>query len=413
MDGKSSFYPGFWELRLSFSVKLIIVVINIFGFNHDSSGQTEVHGIESQELIFPLQDKHVHGSSIVALPSGDILACWFEGSGERMADDVKIMGARKQAEQSKWSPPFLMVDTRGMPDCNPVLFLSNNQTLFLFWIAVQANRWETSIIRYRTSQRYNTSGAPQWDWQDNILLKPTDLFAEEVRVKLDSLVNPGHGWAEYAPPYNRMIVEAAQDIKKRSLGWMTRIKPLQLLSGKLVLPLYSDGFNMSLMALSDDEGATWYPSRPVVGKGNIQPAILAISEKHLIAYMRDAGDAPGRIQISESRDQGMTWSPARKSQLPNTASVEILKLSSGPWLLLGNDVSDGRYQLSLYSSEDGGEQWNHLGFLEKVDRGEGRFSYPALIEDSSGLIHISYSYHLGVNQKSIKYVRLNPEMLIP
>lgn len=44
--------------------------------------------------IFPLQEKHVHSSSIVECPNGDLLACWFHGSGERTADDVVIRGAR-------------------------------------------------------------------------------------------------------------------------------------------------------------------------------------------------------------------------------------------------------------------------------------------------------------------------------
>ncbi|MEZ4905823.1 MAG: hypothetical protein R2822_30680 [Spirosomataceae bacterium] len=43
-------------------------------------------------LIFPNQEKHVHGSSLVQLPNGDFLAAWFYGSGERTEDDVKIMG---------------------------------------------------------------------------------------------------------------------------------------------------------------------------------------------------------------------------------------------------------------------------------------------------------------------------------
>jgi hypothetical protein len=48
--------------------------------------------VETETLIFPMQGDHVHGSSIVALPNGDFLTAWFQGSGERTADDVKIMG---------------------------------------------------------------------------------------------------------------------------------------------------------------------------------------------------------------------------------------------------------------------------------------------------------------------------------
>ena len=51
------------------------------------------HAIVSEEFIFPTQSEHTHGSSIVMLPTGDLLAAWFQGSGERSADDVRIMGA--------------------------------------------------------------------------------------------------------------------------------------------------------------------------------------------------------------------------------------------------------------------------------------------------------------------------------
>jgi predicted neuraminidase len=46
------------------------------------------------QLIFPLNGWHNHASSLVECPNGDLLACWFSGSGERTADDVQILGAR-------------------------------------------------------------------------------------------------------------------------------------------------------------------------------------------------------------------------------------------------------------------------------------------------------------------------------
>ena len=53
---------------------------------------------ENRELIqielFPRTNEHTHGSTIVELPNGDLMAAWFQGSGERWADDVRIMGAR-------------------------------------------------------------------------------------------------------------------------------------------------------------------------------------------------------------------------------------------------------------------------------------------------------------------------------
>ena len=93
-------------------------------------------------LIFPLQSKHVHSSSIVELPNGDLLTCWFQGSGERTANDVMINGARLKKVETKWREPFLMAVTPGRHDGNPMLFMKSKGKLFPVWIIVQANRWE-------------------------------------------------------------------------------------------------------------------------------------------------------------------------------------------------------------------------------------------------------------------------------
>jgi hypothetical protein len=65
----------------------------------------------SGELIFPLEKWHNHSSSIVELPNGDLLVCWFHGSGERTADDVLIQAARWNHTTGKWTAPFTLADT--------------------------------------------------------------------------------------------------------------------------------------------------------------------------------------------------------------------------------------------------------------------------------------------------------------
>ncbi|MEX2593734.1 MAG: exo-alpha-sialidase [Anditalea sp.] len=368
--------------------------------------------ILKEKLIFPLQEQHVHGSSMVSLPNGDFLVAWFQGSGERTADDVKIMGARLAKGEREWSQPFAMADTPHLPDCNPVLFLNEQGKLFLVWIAVQANRWEHSILKFRTSRDYSCPSAPVWNWQDNILLKPDDRFAEEVASKFKDLPRLSAGWAEYAPRYDDMIIAASKDPGKRSTGWMTRIKPLLLDEGKILLPLYSDGFNLSMVALSEDGGDTWLPSLPIVGRGPIQPALGLKKNGDIVALMRDSGDAPTRVQKSISKDQGTTWSATVKTDIPNTASLELLVLENGHWAFLGNDVSDGRYRMALYLSDDEGETWKWKVYLEDEERSSGRFSYPSLIQSQEGLLHLTYSYHLDNKQKSIKYISLDPEKIL-
>ena len=113
-----------------------------------------------EEPVFPYQNKHVHASSIVETVSGDLLVCWFHGSGERTADDVEIQGSRLKKGLNSWEPVFLMADTPGFPDCNPVLYIDNKNRLWLFWVVVQAHRWEQSILKYRISENYGSGGAP-------------------------------------------------------------------------------------------------------------------------------------------------------------------------------------------------------------------------------------------------------------
>lgn len=365
---------------------------------------------EASMEIFPPQAEHTHGSSIVALPNGDLLAVWFQGSGERTANDVRIMGSRKTKSSSNWSAPFLMADTPGIPDCNPVLFLNSKNELTLVWIAVIGNQWEHSILRTRKSKNYNQAGAPIWNWQDNILLQPGEEFVTEVQARLKELPDTHHGWSAYAPDYDKLTIEATKNSKYRSIGWMTRIKPL-VLGEKIILPLYSDGYNLSLMAISEDSGETWKPSLPLVGRGPIQPALAQRKNGDIVAMARDSGDGPTFIQQSISKDQGQSWSAATKTTLPNTASVELLKLADGRWILVGNDIHDGRYQLALWVSNDEGMTWPSKPlYLENDTTKKGGFSYPSLIQDPKGTIHITYSSHFPTG-KTIVYKSINPESL--
>src|SRR5688572_12335704 len=99
---------------------VLMAVVVICGVACQKKSDVEINerALHSQ-IIFSLQDEHVHGSTIVALPNGDLLAAWFQGSGERWADDVRIMGSRLSKGDTAWAETFLMADVRGFPDINP------------------------------------------------------------------------------------------------------------------------------------------------------------------------------------------------------------------------------------------------------------------------------------------------------
>ena len=400
------------QIKTYFLSIFILSGISAFQGNAQISGKISADDNYTSEYIFPFQSLHVHSSSIVELPNGDLLSCWFEGTGERSANDVLVNGARLKKGASKWSTPFILADTPGHPDCNPVLFVSKDKKLYLFWVVVQANSWENSILKYKVTTDYKKNEAPDWEWQDIILLKPGDEFVEAIKTGFEELDTPEQAWAEYAPLYEKMIYEAAKDPRKRETGWMTRTHPTTLADGRILLPLYSDGYNLSIVAISDDQGKTWTHSLPIVGRGNVQPSIVQKRDGSLVAYMRDGGDEPGRILISSSNDIGYKWSIALDTDLPNPgASVEAIGLKDGKWALVYNNTEEGRHSLVVSLSDDEGKTWKWTRSLESKEPGKGSFAYPSIIQSEDGLIHVTYSYHLN-KERTIKHVAFTQEWVI-
>ncbi|NOZ40827.1 MAG: exo-alpha-sialidase [Planctomycetes bacterium] len=364
------------------------------------------------ELIFPLQNKHVHSSSIVELPNGDLLACWFHGSGERTANDVLIQGSRLRKGNRQWSPIFEMADTPNLPDCNPTLFLDARQRLWLFWVVPIAGRWETSVLKYRRADESLAEGPPKWSWQESIHLVPGETFADSIEAGFAKLKPNEDLWAEYAFPYSRMIVEAAHDPLKRQIGWTTRTHPQTLPSGRILLPLYSDGFNVSLVAISDDEGKTWRASKPMVGLGPIQPSIVRKKDGTLLAYLRDSGGPPARAMQSTSSDEGETWSVALDSAIFNPgSSLEAIVLQDGRWVMAYNDTENGRHRLALSCSDDEGQTWKWKRMLEVGSAGKTGFDYPSIIQARDGMIHLTYSYTQPTG-RAIKHVSFEADWVV-
>jgi predicted neuraminidase len=376
-----------------------------------SAGLGAVAAEPESELIFPPQDKHCHGSSVAECANGDLIACWFYGSGERKANDVVIQGARLRKGAKEWSPVFLMADTPNHPDCNPVLYIDAKDRLWLFWIVVQANRWEQSLLKYRRADDYLGDGPPKWSWQDVILLQPGEDFASTTEERYKELDMAEPMWAEYAVPYTQLLIEASRDPVKRQVGWMTRAVPFALPSGRILVPLYSDGFNAGLMAITDDLGETWQPSLPIIGFAPIQPTLLQKKNGELVALCRDSGGPPQRVLISTSADEGRTWSAARDTELPNPgSSLAAVVLKDGRWVVALNDTEDGRHQLALVMSDDEGQSWKWKRYLDKAEPRLGSYAYPTAIQGRDGRIHVTYTFNEREG-KTIKHVAVSPEWI--
>jgi predicted neuraminidase len=354
----------------------------------------------SAELVFDLHPQHNHAPSIVACPSGDLLVSWYRGSGERSADDVAVYGAWKPAGASTWSDPFVMADRPGFPDCNTSMMIDRRGRLWLFWPTVVANSWESCITNYRVASQFSPPGPPLWQSEGLVLLKPDDFSAEATRLYQEWLATLPESLRAVAQAATQKARERLSDKLYQRLGWQPRCKPLQLPSGRILLPLYSDTFSISIMAVSDDEGLSWYAGKPLIGFGNIQPALLRRNDGTLVAYMRDNGPHR-RIRVAYSHDDGVTWTPVQQTPFPNPGSgLDAAGLENGHWVLVYNDTTSGRHSLAVSLSDDEGHTWKWTRHLERHN--QGSYHYPAVIQDRDGKIHVVYSYFVEQG-KSIKH----------
>jgi predicted neuraminidase len=361
------------------------------------------------ELIFPLHPKHNHAPGIVETPTGDLITSWYRGSGERSADDVAVFGARRRKGESTWSEPFLMVDTPGFPDGNTCMWIDPKNRLWLFWPVVIANTWESVITHYLVSSDYAADGSPKWDRLGNILLKP-EKFEEQMQAALEEEKKtfPIIDKLMQTKEFQEAAAKAKDKLYQR-LGWQTRCKPTRLSTGRILLPLYSDTFSAGIMAISDDEGMTWFASSPLIGFGNIQPVVLERKDQSLIAYMRENGPR-GKIRISESKDHGSTWGPVTNSTLPNPgAGVDAVALANGHWAIIYNDLRMGRHRLAVSISQDEGKTWPATRHLE--NQIPGSFHYPCIIQGKDGTMHAVYTYSIPGGE-SMKHAAFNEEWVL-
>ena len=384
----------------------------------------------NSETIFPLEHWHNHASAVVECPNGDLLVCWFHGSGERQADDVIVEGARLKRGSRQWSSRFTMADTPGYPDTNCTMFIDPQGRLWLMWPTILANEWHTALMKYKISSRYTGEGAPVWETNEVMHITPGQEFADAVNRTLDDWekqrAESPETPRETLSAYSARVRKMAADKLSRRIGWMTRAHPFVLDNQRLIVPLYSDGFSFSLMAITDDWGKTWKTSTPLVGGGNIQPSIVKRKDGSLYTLMRDNGPAPKRLHQSESRDRGETWSPVTDSNLPNPGSgAEIISLRNGHWALIYNDTERGRHSLAVSISDDEGKSWKWTRHLELDPPGAeaGSYGYPSIIQARDGSLHATYSYHLNradlekdregkPKRKTIKHAHFNEEWVL-
>jgi predicted neuraminidase len=366
-------------------------------------------------LVSPLERLHKHSSSIVETPNGDLLACWFHGHGEKSDNSLVILGARKPQGTDAWSDSFPLADNPGLPDQNCVLFVDPRGTLWLFWISSLDNTSYTYLLKYRTSNDYSGPGAPKWQWQDVIHCRPQNLAAR-FKESVEKVYREFGAEVVKNQRFRDRLDHGLRHCEGKlwqQLGWMTRTHPIMLSDTRMMLPLYSDHFNCSLAAFTEDWGKTWEFGEPLLPL-NVQASFVQRRNGDIVAFMRDKSPLK-RTPSAVSSDGGKTWSDAAPMEIPNpNSSVECIVLECGHWLLVCNDLDGsgprgGRTRLTAFLSDDEGRTWKWRRVLEEHD-GSTAASYPSVIQTRDGTIHCTYTFTPSP-EETIKHAWFNEAWL--
>jgi len=305
-----------------------------------------------------------HASTIAETKDG-LVAAWFGGTRES-EPDVSIWMSRRGPDG--WSPVEKVADGselsgRRVACWNPVLFQPRSGPLMLFYkVGDDEPEWWGE---------YKTSGDSGKTWS-----KPTRLP--------DGFLGP---------------------IKNKSI---------QLSDGSILSPssieYYVGGDPKAEvwqvhLELSKDMGETWEKIGPLNdGKefNAIQPSILIYPDGKMQILCRT--ERARRICQAWSDDMGATWGDMSSTELPNPdAGTDAVMLSDGRALLVYNhSTSDGKDRTFLnVAVSDDGRRWHAALALEDQ---EGEYSYPAVIQTSDGLVHVTYTW----KRERIRHVVLDP-----
>lgn len=315
-----------------------------------------------------------HASTIVETAPGELVAAWFGGTDEGESDVAIWMSRRGTAG---WSAPGIVIDgwqpdgTRH-PCWNPVLFVGSAR-------AAEGNP-QAPLFLYA---KVGPSPSTWWG---------------VVRESHDG----GHTWGAL----RRLDGDAMGPVKN---------KPLVRRDGTVIAGSSSEDNGWRVHFERSVDGGRTFVRGPAVHSAfdtrggvavaglvsAIQPSILELGAERLLAVGRTK---EGRIFEIESDDGGTTWGAIGLGELPNpNAGTDAVTLADGRHLLVYNHTAQGRSPLNVAVSSDG-RSWRPVVALETKT---GEFSYPAVIQSTDGLVHITYTW----NREAIAHSVIDPAKL--
>lgn len=294
--------------------------------------------------------RYKHPASIAELSNGDLYIAYYGGEGEYQGDTA-VYGSRLPKGTSEWTLPQRIADTPDRADGNGVIWQEPGGATWLFYVVRYGETWSDSVIKYK----YSKDNARTWT--------DSELLSFEK-------------------------------------GMMVRSQPILLANGDFLLPIYHETGNdkesvgpdsASLFARFHQKTKVWTFSNHVHSRmGNIQPSVVPIDEKHLIAFCRRGGGygplPDGFIVKTESHDGGTTWSAGVDTEFPNpNAAVDLIRLKNGHLVMIYNHNNQGaRNPLTMRVSRDNGKTWPET--RDVVNNPKDEAAYPFMIQTTDGRI---------------------------
>jgi len=310
-----------------------------------------------------------HASNVVELRNGDLLASWFGGSAEGKPD-VAIWGSRRSAGQ--WSEPAELAREPNIATYNPVMFHTRDGRLWLYY------KFGPHPTSWSAGRRWSEDDGKTWSPIEHLPaglygpVRAKPLVMNDGTVVSGTSVESYHDWSAW--------IERSTDNGKtwKKIGPITVPRKVDAVRQT---PGGSDAF-----AWDDTYGI-------------IQPSVISMGGKKLRLYARSTSQI-GKICVADSKDGGLTWTDARPIDIVNPNSgIDAVALRDGRVVLIYNSTPKGRTPLNLAVSTDG----EHFRMFQTLEDQPGEYSYPAIIQDKNGDLHITYTW----NRKRIKYMKVS------
>jgi predicted neuraminidase len=365
-------------------------------------GRITPHPVEADrfEAFLPSPVVQNHAAFLHLLPGGDLACAWFGGTLEGRGD-ISIYMSRLTPQNTHWSQPLRLTDDPDRSEQNPVLFNAPDGTVWLFYTSQPGGRQDECHICARISLDGGTSFGP-----------PRRIGAFlGVFVRNPVQITPSGRW----------LLPCFKCVAAPGVKW-------------------TGGLDTAVALYSDDLGASWQAQDLPESLGAVHMCPVASRNGVMPAFFRDR--FAQSVKRSLSHDGGESWSAPVATTVPNNnSSLQAIRLADGKIAMVLNPINalmSPQRRASLYdevetdaAAEEGGAIWGvpraplslmisdddgeSFGFRRDLDTGTGaclsnnsvdglnkELSYPSVLQDASGDVHIAYTYY----RRAIKYIRL-------